>query len=532
MPRRQPRWPSIGLNSCSSSTRRAIASAGMPIFLASSACSAVGVRQELVQRRIEQADRHRPAVHRPEQAVEVLPLERQQLGQRLLAIVERVGQDHLAEVVDVVEEHVLGAAQADAFGAEGDRLEWPASARRRWCARWSLRCFVDPGHQLLVAAVGRRLLGLERLVDRAPAGSRWAGFRPCPAKTSPVKPSIEIESPSLSTLSPTVTRAGVVVDVQIAAADDAGLAHLPADQGRVRAGAAERGENALGDLHAAQIFGAGFAADQDQLDLVVLEPLLLRRRRRGSTILPLAAPGPALMPLASSRPSVDGGLLAGRIVDRLQSWFRSSAGMRLACRASSLVIRPSLTRSTAIRTAAKPVRLALRVCSIQTLPRWIGELDVLHVLVVRSRASCRFRPARLIGLGHVLGQRLFDPLGRADAGHDVFALGVDQVVAVEARRAQRHVAGHGHAGGAVVAQVAEDHRLHVDGRAPFVRNAVGAAIDDGPVVHPAAEHGADRAPDLLHRIVGEVLAGALLDGLLELGDQLLELRGASARCRA
>ena len=38
--------------------------------------------------------------------------------------------------------------------------------------------------------------------------------------------------------------------------------------------------------------------------------------------------------------------------------------------------------------------------------------------------------------------------------------------------------------------------------------AVLPAIDDGPVVHPRAEHGADGAPHLLHRIVGEVLAGA------------------------
>ena len=51
-----------------------------------------------------------------------LPLERQQLGQRLLAVLRRLGQDHLAHLLDVVEEHVLGAAQADALGAEGDRL--------------------------------------------------------------------------------------------------------------------------------------------------------------------------------------------------------------------------------------------------------------------------------------------------------------------------------------------------------------------------------------------------------------------------
>ena len=81
-----------------------------------------------------------------------------------------------------------------------------------------------------------------------------------------MKPSIEIIVPfACSTLPLTVTVAAVIVDVQFAAADDASLAHLPADQGRVRTGAAESGENALGDLHAAQILGAGFAADQDQL---------------------------------------------------------------------------------------------------------------------------------------------------------------------------------------------------------------------------------------------------------------------------
>ena len=58
MPRRQPRWPSIGLNSCSSWTRCCDRFDGLtPIFCASIVLRAVIVRQELVQRRIEQADR-------------------------------------------------------------------------------------------------------------------------------------------------------------------------------------------------------------------------------------------------------------------------------------------------------------------------------------------------------------------------------------------------------------------------------------------------------------------------------------------
>src|SRR6185437_15805596 len=43
------------------------------------------VRQELVQRRVEQPDRHRQPGHGLEDAVEVLPLHGQQLGQRAAA---------------------------------------------------------------------------------------------------------------------------------------------------------------------------------------------------------------------------------------------------------------------------------------------------------------------------------------------------------------------------------------------------------------------------------------------------------------
>ena len=60
------------------------------------------------------------AVHRLEHAVEVLALQRQQLVQRLAAIGFVVGENHPLHDRDapLAEEHVLGAAQADAAGAE------------------------------------------------------------------------------------------------------------------------------------------------------------------------------------------------------------------------------------------------------------------------------------------------------------------------------------------------------------------------------------------------------------------------------
>ncbi len=72
-----------------------------------------------MQRRIEQPDRDRQALHDLEQLDEVAALHRQDLGERGAARLLVVGEDHLAHREDAVglEEHVLGAAQPDAFGA-------------------------------------------------------------------------------------------------------------------------------------------------------------------------------------------------------------------------------------------------------------------------------------------------------------------------------------------------------------------------------------------------------------------------------
>ena len=134
----------MGLNSCSSSTRfSSSGSDGLEVLHFGAELLVrgrqfpllldIGVRQdgdvhhqvfalgqELVQRRIERADHHREAVHGLEQAGEILALHGQQLGQGLAAGLLVARQNHGLHVLDAVlgEEHVLGAAQADAFGAE------------------------------------------------------------------------------------------------------------------------------------------------------------------------------------------------------------------------------------------------------------------------------------------------------------------------------------------------------------------------------------------------------------------------------
>ena len=88
-----------------------------------------------MERRIQEADGHRAAVHRLVHGLEVALLIGQDLGQGLLAVLDVVGNDHLAHGLDAValEEHVLGAAQADALSAEVDGLLRRRGGCRRWC---------------------------------------------------------------------------------------------------------------------------------------------------------------------------------------------------------------------------------------------------------------------------------------------------------------------------------------------------------------------------------------------------------------
>ena len=93
------------------------------------------VRQEFVQRRIEETDGGREALQLLEHADEIFALVGQEFRQRSFAVVGVVGEDHFAHGVDAIafEEHVLRAAEADAGRAERDRIRAFAPGCRRWC---------------------------------------------------------------------------------------------------------------------------------------------------------------------------------------------------------------------------------------------------------------------------------------------------------------------------------------------------------------------------------------------------------------
>ena len=139
--------------------------------------------------------------------------------------------------------------------------------------------------------------------------------------------------------------------------------------------------------------------------------------------------------------------------------------------------------STAIFTAAAAVRLAIAGLEHVQLAALDRELEVLDVAVVVLELLADAHELR-VDLGHV-DRHLGDLGGGPDAGDDVLALGVGQVLAVEHLLAGVRVAGEGDAGPGVVAHVAEDHRHDVDRRAEVVGDLLVVAVVVGPLAEPA-----------------------------------------------
>src|SRR5512143_2272507 len=73
-----------------------------------------------MERGIQKTNSYRVALHGFKEALEIRALHRKKLGERLLARFGIVGEDHLLHDRQPVfgEEHVLGAAEADALSAE------------------------------------------------------------------------------------------------------------------------------------------------------------------------------------------------------------------------------------------------------------------------------------------------------------------------------------------------------------------------------------------------------------------------------
>ena len=303
----------------------------------------------------------------------------------------------------------------------------------------------------------------------------------------------------------------MVVDDELGAARDARLADLARDDRGVAGGAATRRQDALGHGHAVEVVGRGLDPDEDDL-LAAMDPV-----DRGVG----AEHGP---PDGRARGGVEALRDAGRLLERdgielVAQQLVDVGGLDPADRLflGDRALVDHVGGDLDGRGGGPFGRARLEHVQPPALDR---ELEVLDVAVVRLELLA---DALELGvhLGHV-GRHLGDLRGRPDAGHDVLALGVGQVLAVEDLLAGVRVACERHAGAGVVAHVAEDHRDDVDGRAQVVGDVLVLPIVRRALTEPRGEDRLDREVQLLVRVLGEVAPGVRLDDALELPDEVAQ----------
>ena len=216
-----------------------------------------------------------------------------------------------------------------------------------------------------------------------------------------------------------------------------------------------------------------------------------------STIFPDAAPGEAFSPCAATSNS------RVRVEARVQELVELG---RVDPRDGLLPLDQPFRRHVD-RALDRRRRRPLRRARLEEVEPALldGELDVLHVAVVPLERGHRLEEL-VVRLGQTLAQ-LGERLRRADPGHDVLALRVDEVLAVDALLAGRRIAGEADAGRRVVALVPEDHLDDVDRRAEVVGDPVHVAVDLRAGGVPGVEDGGDRAAQLLARVLREALPG-------------------------
>ena len=207
------------------------------------------VGQEFVERGVEQADGDGIGRHRFEQPLKIRALHRQQLRQRTAATGLVRSDDHLSHRGDAIalEEHVLGAAQPDSFGAERAA---PLRVRRRIGvgAHPQPAALVRPGHELGVVGPELRLHQLGCAEQNSPRGAvdrEHLSF----LHDAPVRPE------------PALLR----VDLDILRPHDARLPHPAGDDRRMARHAAARGQHRACCDDPVEVLGARLRADQDDV---------------------------------------------------------------------------------------------------------------------------------------------------------------------------------------------------------------------------------------------------------------------------
>ena len=459
-------------------------------------------RDELMQRRVEEADGDGVAAQRFKQTFKVCLLHRLDLGESRFALFDRLRADHFAEGVDAAfaKEHVLGTAQADALRAERGGL---LCILRGVCIGTDAQSLILVGeiHDTAeIAAVGICGNGRNEAVVDVAGGA---------VQRNAVAFMVDLAGEGELLV--------LLIHLDVAAAGDAAGAHAARNDGRVGGLAAADGQDTLRILHTFDVLRGGLEADED--DLFALFALF-------NGVFGGEDDGTCSGARGSRNTLADDVLFV--------SLFQG-IGIELRVQEHIERLRIDLHESFLLGDHALVDEVAgdldrrgsgtLAVTRLQHVEFAVldGELHILHVAVMIFEDLADF----LELLVHIREDvcHLRNGHRGADACDDVFALGVGQELAHEALFAGRGVTRERDARAAVVAHVAERHHLHVDRGTPAVRDVVVHTVDVCAGVVPRTEHRLDRAEELFLRVGGEVGTDLRLVLRLELLGELFQVVG-------
>ncbi len=280
----------------------------------------------------------------------------------------------------------------------------------------------------------------------------------------------------------------------------------------MRSHAAECSQNSLGEVHALDIFRRGFLTNQDDLFLVLAMLCSSVSSEVNSTCASTGRCGQALCNHGSL---LDGSSIEVGVQQAVELLgFNLQHSFFFAQHALIHQINGDLQSSLS-------GTLAVTGLQHEELATLDGVLHILHITIVIFQGLGDLHEL-VIHFRHLLMQ-LRDGLRRTDASHNVLALCVQQVLAVQLLLAGGGVTGEGNAGAGSLAHVAEDHGLHVNGSAPVAGNVVHAAIVNSTRIVPRTEHGLDGLHQLFLRILGEVNALLCLVDFLKANNNFLQV---------
>ena len=149
------------------------------------------------------------------------------------------------------------------------------------------------------------------------------------------------------------------------------------------------------------------------------------------------------------------------------------------------------------------------------------KLHILHIAVMCFQFHGNFHEL-LVALRQILLQ-LCDRLWCTDTCHNVLALCIDQVFAINTLCAGRRVSCEGYACTACLTHVTEYHCLHVNGCSPVARNIIHSSVNDSTLIIPGTEYGFDSFHQLYLRILWKILSHLVLVDCFKTCDHFLQI---------